>query len=157
MTRAIPTTRRTRPIRVPEGPPRIPTDDQFAWTVMGPDITTVTVASEDVTPPDHPENRYVWPPDVVSVGALSTTEVCSAYQPLPPIVPTSVTTWRKYSFDQSACAVFGPDMTIGKDPAGSTPDASPVQERNTARLPVVNGTVPAARRAITEAPASYQS
>jgi len=51
--------RRISPSTVPDSPPRTVAVVQLARTVIGPVIVTVTLASADVTPPDHPENRYV--------------------------------------------------------------------------------------------------
>jgi len=118
-----------------DSPPRTAVVVQFARTVIGPVIVTVTLVSADVTPPDHPENRYVWPAEVASVETWSSTDVPSRYHPLPLIVPTSETTWRRYSFDHSAWAVRGPDMRIGLEPDAALPAASPVHPLKTTRAP----------------------
>ena len=52
-------TRRTNPIVVPDNPPRAAVLVQLACTVIAFVIVTVTLASAEVTSPDHPENRYV--------------------------------------------------------------------------------------------------
>src|SRR5205807_6014644 len=65
-------------------------------------------------------------------------------------------TWRKYSFDHSACAVLGPDMRIGLEPNAAMPAASPVQPLKTTRAPEPVPITLAFTDAVAKDPAWYQ-